>query len=69
MNREPREQDCRWFAVIRGFMETVKRSTVLTPQQKNILCGQAKAGDLKGAQKGYEKIIRGDGYVERRKQR
>ena len=61
------QKDSTWFVAIRAFMDMVRKSKTLTWQQKDTLCGQAKSGDLEGARKGYEKIMKGEGYIERRK--
>ena len=63
------QKDSTWFVAILAFMEMVRKSKALTPQQKATLCGQAKAGDLAGACQGYERMMRGEGYNGRHQQR
>lgn len=48
------EQD---FMAIRQFLKALKGSQ-LTAQQKRTLRGQAVAGDLEGALKGYQRLLR-----------
>lgn len=45
------------FEEVNRFIKSLKR-TQLTAQQKRTLKGQAIAGDLKGAQKGMEALLR-----------
>ena len=48
--------DSGWYVTIKPFMDMVRKSRTLTPQQKSTLCGQAIHGDLKGARAGYAKL-------------
>ena len=41
------------------FSDIVRKSS-LTPQQKSTLIGQAVHGDMAGAQKGYDRLMRGE---------
>lgn len=63
------KRDSRWYVAIRAFTAMVKKTSVLTWQQKQTLCGQAMHGDLAGARQGYERMMRGEGYNGRHQQR
>lgn len=45
------------FLNAHNFLEMVKRSPTLTPQQKRTLRGQALHGDLEGAMRGYKTLV------------
>lgn len=50
--------DAARFARAHTFIQRMKRSMgTLTPQQFRTLRGQALAGDVAGAEKGYEKLM------------
>lgn len=51
------EQLRRHCAEMSNFKDIVRRSKTLTFQQKSTLIGQAKAGDLAGAWKGYKNLV------------
>lgn len=43
----------------KNFLDIVRKSEVLTPQQKRTLRGQALHGDLPGAERGLKRIMEG----------
>ena len=45
-----------WYVTVKPFLDMVRKSKTLTPQQKSTLCGQAIHGDMKGARAGYAKL-------------
>ena len=49
------------YARCNSFLNTLKRSPYLTLQQRRTLWGQAIHGDIDGARKGFERIVRGKG--------
>ena len=52
------EKDMRaYYARIQPFKVLLRGSKMLTEHQRNTLWGQAKAGDLEGAMKGYKKLL------------
>lgn len=57
MNPED-EKLCRRYTAMKGFRNIISRSPTLTHHQKALLWGQAKAGDLEGAWKGYRKLVK-----------
>ena len=42
---------------INNFLNQIKQSKTLTPQQKRTLWGQATHGDLDGAMRGYAQLV------------
>lgn len=57
MNPED-EKLCRRYTSMKCFRDIISRSPTLTRHQKATLWGQAKAGDLEGAWKGYRKLVK-----------
>lgn len=51
------EQLRRHCAEMSNFKDIIRHSKTLTFQQKSTLIGQAKAGDLDGAWKGYKNLV------------
>lgn len=49
---------CRRYTEMKNFRDMITKSKTLTYQQKATLWGQARAGDLDGAMKGYRKLVK-----------
>lgn len=59
MRKPKREQyPPEYYRAAHNFTGIIKASKVLNYQQKATLCGQANHGDLEGAFRGYERIMR-----------
>lgn len=52
------KHDALRFSSVKNFLNIIGHSKILTAQQKRTLRGQALHGDLDGAWKGYQTIMR-----------